>query len=89
MVGHSAMVHGGVTSALKRKFRIWRCDIPRDNMNVNDTTENPMGIYRKGKHPLDRMRNPWLYLKVKKNAAGSNAYLAKTEVHDIMVSYFV
>lgn len=89
MVGHSAMVHGGVTSALKRKFRIWRCDIPRDNMNVNDTTENPMGIYRKDKHPLDRMRNPWLYLKVTKNAAGSNAYLTKTEVHDIMVSYFV
>jgi len=89
MVGHSAMVHGGITSALKRKFRIWRCDIPRDNKDVNATTENPMGIYRKDKHPLDRMRNPWLYLKVKKNAAGSGAYLAKTEVHDIMVSYFV
>ena len=42
MVGHSDMQHFvGANSSLKRKFRIWRCDIPRDNYTYSDiSTEN-------------------------------------------------
>lgn len=39
------------SSPLNRKFRIWRCDIPRNN---------------KGGKPLDRMRNTWLKVKLTK-----------------------
>lgn len=68
---------------LNRKFRMWRCDIPRDNAPVDSTTENKMGIKRFKARPLDRIRNPWAYLKLKKDKSEG-----KTEVHDIMVSYF-
>ena len=37
-------------SNLKKKFRIWRALIPRDDNNHRD-----------------RMRNPWLYIKLSKN----------------------
>ncbi len=59
---------------LKRKFRIWRCDIPRDN----DTTGGRTA------HPIDRMRNPWLYLKLLKNSDTSR----RTEIHDLLMTYF-
>ena len=111
--GHGAQQHHlrdtNLTAALKRKFRIWRCDIPRDNYPIPEipsegtqeeiaaaTTaqqtffneEADKGIYRKEAHPIDRMRNPWLYLKLMKNAAGSNQHLQRTEIHDILMSYF-
>lgn len=57
----------GAPSNLKKKFRIWRANIPRDNSN--------------GK---DRMRNPWLYLKLSMNNENTN----KTVLHDMIVSYF-
>jgi hypothetical protein len=75
-------------AALNRKFRIWRCDIPRDNAPVDTTTENPMGIYRFNTHPLDRMRNPWVYLKLTKKAAEIGETLPRTEIHDILMTYF-
>lgn len=68
---------------LNRKFRMWRCDIPRDNAAVNEEVESIMGIKRFKARPLDRIRNPWAYLKLKKEKSEG-----KTEVHDIMVSYF-
>ena len=58
-------------SSLKRKFRIWRCDIPRDNKRV-----------------LDRMRNPWIYLKLQKDAP-AEGFLNKTEIHDILMDYYL
>ena len=57
----------GIPSSLKRKFRIWRANIPRDNSNKRD-----------------RMRNPWLYLKLAMNKENTN----KTILHDIVVNYF-
>lgn len=54
-------------SSLKKKFRIWRANIPRDDSNHKD-----------------RMRNPWLYLKLSKNIENTD----KTILHDIMVYYF-
>lgn len=54
-------------SNLKRKFRIWRANIPRDKSNNRD-----------------RMRNPWLYLKLAMNNENTN----KTLLSDIIVHYF-
>lgn len=54
-------------STLKKKFRIWRANIPRDMSNNRD-----------------RIRNPWIFLKLGMNA--SNTY--KTELHDIIVGFF-
>lgn len=61
---------GYTTSNLKKKFRIWRAIIPRNTTG---------GSYRR-----DRMRNPWLYLKLSKETANSN----KTILHDLVVHYF-
>ena len=54
-------------STLKKKFRVWRANIPRDSV-----------------YTRDRMRNPWLYLKLSMNTANTN----KTELHDMVINYF-
>lgn len=83
--GHDRFTHGNSdgNASLNRKFRIWRCDIPRDNAPINTAIESLMGIKRFKVRPLDRIRNPWAYIKLTKNVATS-----KVEVHDIMVTYF-
>lgn len=83
--GHDIFTHGNKdgNASLNRKFRMWRCDIPRDNAKVDDATESLMGIKRFKARPLDRIRNPWVYIKLTKNKATS-----KVEVHDIMATYF-
>ena len=96
--GHSAMVHDFASSSLKRKFRIWRCDIPRNN-TVLDTnrqqgttypysTDAALGVSRYIVKPNDRMRNPWLYLKLFKTAAVLPSTLPKIEIHDLVMTYF-
>jgi hypothetical protein len=70
--GHQAYQHDmdqGVAS-LKRKFRMWRCDIPRNNMSAN--------------HKIDRMRNPWLYIKLNKMSDTNK----RTEIHDLVMTYY-
>ena len=79
LIGHSAMQHGNSQSALKRKFRIWRTDIPRNNVILDDdrligvnypyATDAELKISRYTVKPNDRIRNPWLYMKLKKNPA--------------------
>ena len=86
--GHDRFTHGNLdgNASLNRKFRMWRCDIPRDNVEINKinaATESLMGIKRFKARPLDRIRNPWAYIKLTKNGATS-----KIEVHDIMATYF-
>lgn len=54
-------------STLKKKFRMWRADIPRDSVKK-----------------MDRMRNPWLFIKLSNNNPGTN----RIELHDIVVHYF-
>lgn len=78
--------HGTSNGILARKFRVWRCDIPRDNVTPSDS-EAQMGIKRFKARPLDRIRNTWAYIKLKKNAVSIGS-LNKTEIHDIMASYF-
>lgn len=80
--------HGKDKGILARKFRMWACDIPRDNAKVDASTEAPMGIKRFKARPLDRIRNPWAYIKLKKNATDQSVTLSKTEIHDIMATYF-
>lgn len=94
--GHSAMVHhtSDMDSSLKRKFRIWRCDIPRNNCLLDNDpnrgnpfydTDAELGISRYTRKSQDRMRNPWLYLKLKQDAINVDG---KTEIHDVMLTYF-
>lgn len=54
-------------STLKKKFRMWRADIPRDSVKK-----------------MDRMRNPWLFIKLSNNNPGTD----KMELHDIVVHFF-
>lgn len=57
----------GKPATLKKKFRIWRANIPRDSSNNRD-----------------RMRNPWLYIKLSMETQNTN----KTLLHDMIVHYF-
>ena len=61
---------------LKKKFRVWRANIPRNTTNQGGDT-----LHR---YTRDRMRNPWLYIKLAKTT--SNNY--RTELHDLVVNYF-
>ena len=58
---------------VRRKFRIWRMDIPRDKKGP----DNP--------HGLNRIRNPWIYLKLSKTPTLPNE---RMEFHDLAVRYF-
>lgn len=89
--GRGPMQHylSDATSHLARKYRIWRCDIPRNNYPLPTTDEETLlekqkGIYRKIRTPNDRMRNPWLYLKLQK-VSGTDK---RTEIHDLVMTYF-
>lgn len=62
----------GRPSNLKKKFRIWRANIPR---------ASAIGSTKKGR---DRMRNPWLYIKLSMEEENVN----KTVLHDMIVHYF-
>lgn len=64
----------GIPSSLKKKFRIWHANIPRWNVDKNGHTANNR----------DRMRNPWLYLKLSKET--DNTF--KTILYDTVVQYF-
>lgn len=88
--GHDKFTHGNAdgNASLNRKFRMWRCDIPRDNAPIDTATEASMGIKRFKVRSLDRMRNPWIYLKLEKKAAAENSFLSKVEIHDIVGTYF-
>lgn len=57
----------GRPSDLKKKFRIWRANIPRAKANGRD-----------------RMRNPWLYVKLSMEEENTN----KTVLHDMIIYYF-
>lgn len=58
----------------KHRFRIWHGDIPRDGDTL--TTHVNGG---------DRMRNPWLYLKLSKDTTGDTN---KMVFHNLTVTYY-
>ena len=93
--GQSAMYHHTLDNeaSLKRKFRIWRCDIPRDNGDNVDTFDETFDdtfhpLSRSQKHPMDRMRNPWLYLRLRKDADENGGSTKRAEIHDVVMTYF-
>lgn len=61
-----------------KKFRIWRAAIPR----AVKTDSNKYG--------LDRIRNPWIYLRFKRNVEETNPYEANSlmQLHNIITKYF-
>lgn len=75
--------HGRVTltdlngrpSPLKRKFRIWRANIPRANTPINGIPANNR----------DRIRSTWAYVKL--STETPNTY--RTVFHDMTIHYFV
>lgn len=97
--GHQAFMHhtSDMEASVKRKFRIWRCDIPRNNCMLDDDEERPidapyskdeyLGISRHYRKPNDRMRNTWLYLRLMKRAVDEGS-LGRAEIHDIVMTYF-
>ena len=64
--------------SLVRKFRIWRADIPR-------AVWTTAGGIRK----QDRMRNPWIYLKLEKTAFNNLSKQNKIEMHDLIIDYYI
>lgn len=75
-IGNEYQDTGAFTAPVaKKRFRIWRTQIPRAQV---DGLNNPYG--------LDRIRNPWIHLKFMKFAdANSNRLM---QLHDITVKYF-
>ena len=63
-------------SPLKKKFRVWRANIPRANTDWN-------GVPAKNK--MDRIRNTWAYVKLSMNEENTD----RMEFHDMIVHYFV
>ena len=53
-------------SDIKKKFRMWRLNVPRDNGG------------------MDRIRNPWTYIQLKKS---DNQYISKLQLHDVQIHY--
>lgn len=88
--------HTGTDSTFKRMFRIWRCDIPRNNTVLDAdrtsglpySSDSDLGISRKVRKVNDRMRNPWVCLKFTKNASLSSP-MQRTEINDINVVYYI
>lgn len=62
-------------SPLKRKFRVWRANIPRFNIDWNGIKANNR----------DRIRNTWAYIKLSKIEPNEN----RVEIHDTIVQYFI
>lgn len=69
-------------NALKRKYRIWHWTLPRDNASVE--LDKDMGIYRAKPRPMNRIRNMWAYVKLKKEIPA-----ARMEMHDVWMGYYV
>ena len=59
---------------IRKKFRIWRADIPRDSYDPNG---------------IDRIRNPWIWLKVQKTFSATDGLdKMRFQLHDMVVKYF-
>ena len=95
--GRGSLMHhlNDGTAHLDRKFRIWRCDIPRDNYKYSRTNpfdfnfDNTFQAPIRKAHPIDRMRNPWLFVKLRKDSAHIGEALMKAEMHDMVATYYI
>lgn len=60
-------------SNLEKKYRIWRCEIPR--------------AMKSGKASLDRIRNTWCKVKLSMNINAAKQ-MQRMEMHDVQVVYY-
>lgn len=60
----------------RKKFRIWRMDIPRAIATATN------------KYGLDRIRNPWVFIRLRKDMTKTNANKCLMQLHDVVVKYF-
>jgi len=70
----------GVASNLKKKFRVWHCEIPRALKGGRGGTT--------GRRSLDRIRNPWCKVKFTMNKKGSLNPL-HMEIHNVNTIYYI
>lgn len=87
-------------SNLKKKFRIWRAQMPREldfkhtiylpdinkEIDIMNITERSIDIKKLFdlKQSLNRIRNTWAYIKLSKNSIDNH----KTILHNIKIDYF-
>ena len=80
------------STVLNRKFRLWRCDVPRDNADV-DTDKNLINegysITRENPRAFNWMRNTWMYMKLYKGFDKDELVNNKVQIHGIKLTYFV
>lgn len=62
-------------SPLKKKFRVWRANVPRFNTDWNGVKANNR----------DRIRNTWAYIKLSMNKENTD----RIEFHDMIVHYSI
>lgn len=67
--------YSDIKSNTKKKFRIWRCDIPRALRKVSET---------QSRRSQDRIRNTWCKIKLLMNTKSDN----RMELHDTQVIYY-
>lgn len=80
------------STVLNRKFRLWRCDIPRDNALIEDDDHlinEGYSITRDKPRAFDWMRNTWMYMKLYKGFSKDELVNNKVQIHGIKLTYFV
>lgn len=78
--GIADLTFGEGVTPLKKKFRIWRAKIPRNNTNeFGDLTTS---------YSRDRLRNPWLYVKLGMEKQNNYQQDDKVVLHDLIIDYF-
>lgn len=71
-------------SNLKKKFRIWRIDIPRDKTNKLDRIRNTWTKIQLGTYSNDEFTKSGISKDISENIKKSNM-----ELHDLSVDYFI
>jgi hypothetical protein len=77
----------GVGSNVKKKFRIWRVDIPRSSKKKEIMVGGVMQTVRVKSN--DRIRNTWCKIKLEMNKVSDPNNTLGMEMHDIGVIYYV
>ena len=71
---------GGTLSNLKKKFNVWRANIPRDATQGLDNKPINFG--------LNRIRNPWAYINLKCSQKLASRH-RRLQFTDLLVNYFI
>lgn len=78
----------GVTKPnFKKKFRIWRCDIPRALKAQTGVDEDGNVVYT-NKRGMDRIRNTWCKIQLTMNKVKIPWVSHRMELHDVGVIYY-